>query len=614
MEAARLEHSPARVWTWPVIRPSAQGVIYVVLFVLVANMVLMPLALVVTTAFNLGPTARPAEFSFDYFRQAWTSATTWTVLANTAIFALGSTVLAMTIGVFFAFMVERTDMPLKNFAFAVVPLTIAMPGLLYGIAWVLLLSPRIGLFNLGLLGLFGKDSGVLTGWAHLGFDGPPIQPYSMLGMIFVDAIRGVGVVFLMTSGIFRNMDPSLEEAAMVSGAAPNRVARLITLKLMMPGILAAFVYSITGSLETFEVPAIMGLPGNIHLLSTKIYLLNKTDDEAVASSIGIVFILLAIVFVYFYSRLTRRIEKFSTVTGKAYRPRVMRIGTFKYVAAGLVWLYLGIVVIAPFFVMVWASIQPYYAVPSAAALARVTFDAYSFIFTNPQAVTALVNTLLLALVAPTVTILLCTLISWYVVRSRMRGKRLLDVLAFLPNSVPSIMIALALVYLFLTVPWRLIPIYGTVWIITLAVVTRYLAFGSRTMHGAVLQLHHDLEEAAQVGGVSWARAFRYIVLPLLFPAIVSGWVFVALHAVRETTMALMLYSPNSRVISLLMWDSWQSGDVNRAAATGVVLMFCTGVIILFGRYVDQRRLKRGRDSRLTTHDSRQGRRTHLDAP
>jgi iron(III) transport system permease protein len=188
--------------------------------------------------------------------------------------------------------------------------------------------------------------------------------------------------------------------------------------------------------------------------------------------------------------------------------------------------------------------------------------------------------------------LLCVLISWYVVRSRMRGKRLLDVLAFLPNSIPSIMIALAFVYLFLTVPWRLVPIYGTVWIITLAVVTRYLAFGSRTMHGAVLQLHHDLEEAAQVGGVSWGNAMRYIVLPLLFPSIVSGWVFVALHAVRETTMALMLYSPSSRVIALLMWDTWQSGDVNKASATGVVLMIVTGLIILAGRYVDQRRARR----------------------
>jgi iron(III) transport system permease protein len=396
----------------------------------------------------------------------------------------------------------------------------------------------------------------------------------------------------MTVGVFRNMDPSLEEAAMVAGASGPKIARLITLRLMLPGILAAFVYSLTGALETFEVPAIMGLPGNIHVLATRIYLLNQTDDEAIASSIGVVFIVLAIVFVYFYSRLTRNIERYSTVTGKGYRPRSMKIGTFKYVAVALVWLYLAVVVLAPFLVMVWASIQPYYAVPSPQALGRVTFGAYAFIFTQPSAATALLNTVLLALVAPTLTMLICTLVAWYIVRSRMRGKRLLDVLAFLPNSIPSIMLALALVYLFLTLPWRLVPIYGTVWIITLAVVTRYLAFGSRTMHGAVLQLHHDLEEAAQVGGVSWGKALRYIVLPLLFPSIVSGWVFVALHAVRETTMALMLYSPSSRVISLLMWDTWQSGDVNKAAATGVVLMLVIGLIILAGRYVDQRRARR----------------------
>src|SRR5579859_2126863 len=338
MEAARLERRSVRTWRLPAIRASPQLIVYLLLLVLIAYLVLARLAMVVTTALNLGPTAHTPYLSLDFFAQAWTSPTTWTVLGNTAVFALGSTLLAMTIGVFFAFMVERTDMPMKGFAYAVVPLTIAMPGLLYGIAWVLLLSPRIGLFNLALLGLFGKDTGMLTGWAHLGFDGPPIQAYSMVGMIFVDAIRGVGVVFLMTVGIFRNMDPSLEEAAMVAGASAPEVARRITLRLMLPGILAAFVYSLTASLETFEVPAIMGLPGNIYLLSTKIYLLNKTDDGAIASSIGVVFILLAVGFVTIYSRLTRRIERYSTVTGKAYRPRVMRIGTFKYVAAALVWL------------------------------------------------------------------------------------------------------------------------------------------------------------------------------------------------------------------------------------------------------------------------------------
>src|SRR5438046_1580300 len=206
MEAARLERRTVWPSAWPVIRLSPQLVVYVALLLLVANLVLAPLAMVITSALNVGPTAHsPSVATLDYFVQAWSSPTTWGVLGNTAIFALGSTMLAMVIGVFFAFMVERTDMPMKSFAYAVVPLTIAMPGLLYSIAWVLLLSPRIGLFNLALVGLFGRDNGVLTSWAGIGFDGPPIQAYSMLGMIFVDAIRGVGVVFLMTVGIFRNM-------------------------------------------------------------------------------------------------------------------------------------------------------------------------------------------------------------------------------------------------------------------------------------------------------------------------------------------------------------------------------------------------------------------------
>lgn len=569
---------------------SSKRVAYIALFLLVANLVLVPLAMVIATSVNLGPISSATKgFTLENHVRAWSSPTTWSVMGNTLVFATCTTILSMTIGVFFAFMVERTDMPLKNFTYAVIPLTVAMPGLLYGIGWVLLLSPNIGLFNLGLLGLFGAERGVLTSWAGLGFQEAPIKPYSMAGMVFVDAIRGAGVVFLMTVGIFRNMDPSLEEAAAVSGAKPTTVAHRITLRVMMPGILAAFVYAFTGALETFDIPAIMGLPANLHLLSTKIYLLAQSDDHGVASALGVMFVLIAVGFVMWYSRLTRRIEQFSTVTGKGYRPRQMRIGKLRYPALVLVVLYLGIVVIAPFFVLLWASLLPYYQTPSLQALQQVNLDAYKFVITNPWGVTALKNTLILTFAAPTATMILATLISWFVVRSREPGRRLLDVMAFLPHTVPSIIIALALIYLFLTVPWRLIPIYGTVWIISLAIATRYLAFGSRAMHGAVIQLHKDLEEAAQVGGVSWPKAFRHIVLPLLFPAIVSAWVFVALHALREVSMALLLYSPDSRVVSLLMWDTWQSGEVGVASATGVLLMIGIGVIIMAGRLVDQRR-------------------------
>jgi iron(III) transport system permease protein len=569
-----------------------QALVFGGLLLVIANLVVVPLMLVVLTSVNLGPTTLDPEFTVSFFTRAWTSATTWGVVGNTMVFALGSTMLSLVIGVFFAFMIERTDMPLKTFAYAVVPLTIAIPGLFYGIAWVLLLSPRIGLFNLGLMALFGTEHGLLTSWAGIGFAEAPIQAYSLGGMIFVDAIRGVGVVFLMTVGMFRNMDPSLEEAAMVAGASARTVARLVTLRLMVPGLLAAFVYSFTSSLETFEIPAVMGLPANIHLLSTKIYLLNNTDDQGVASSIGIVFILVAIAAVFLYGKLTRRAERFSTVTGKAFRPRVMRIGRFRYIAAALVWVYLGIAVIAPFCVMLWASIQPYYAVPTLQSLSRINLDAYTYLVTNSQAAGAVWNTIILTLAAPTLTMLLCTLIAWFTVRSRMRGKRTLDTLAFLPHSVPSIMIALSLIYMFLTVPWRLIPIYGTIWIIVVALMTRYMAYGTRTMNAAIVQLHRDLEDAAQASGVSWLKTFQHIVLPLLVPAIASGWVFVALISVRETTMALLLYTPNSRVVSLLMWDSWQAGEVPKAAATGTVLMIVTAVVILVGRLLEQRQTAR----------------------
>jgi iron(III) transport system permease protein len=573
--------------------PGGQMVAYLLAFAAVGILVVCPVLMLLATSVNLGPIAKEgAVASLANFATAWSSPTTYATISNTLIFGLGATALAVFFGTLFAFLVERTDMPMKNFAYVAVTLTIAMPAMLYGIAWVLLLSPRIGLFNLAIMGLFGAQEGLLTRWAGVGFAEAPIQPYSMLGMIVVEGLRGIGVVFLIMVGLFRNMDPSLEEAAAVSGAQSTTVARQITLRLMLPGILAATIYFFTTVLESFEIPAVMGLQKGIYVLSTKIYLLVKTDDHGLASALGVFFLLFAVGLVLWYSRLTRRIERFATITGKGYRSRVMRIGRLGPLAAGLVWVYFLLVAVAPFLVLLWASLLPFYQVPSADALARASLKSYAYVFFDPWGATALKNTLILLLVAPAVTMLLAALVSWFVVRSRLRGRRLLDVLAFLPNSLPSIIIALAFIYMFLTMPWRLIPIYGTIWIIALAMTSRYLPFGTRTMHSAVLQIHKDLEEAALTSGVTWRTAFGRIVLPLLFPALISGWVFVGLHAIRDLTLALLLYSPNSRVVSLLMWDNWQSGDVGNASATGVVLMIAIGAITLLGRLVDRRRARR----------------------
>jgi iron(III) transport system permease protein len=545
------------------------------------------------TSLNLGPIAEPGlEPPWRNYATAWTSSTTYTTLANTFVFALGATSVAVVLGVFFAFMIERTDMPLRTFAYVAITSTLAMPGMLYGIAWVLLLSPRIGLFNLALLWLFGAEHGLLTAWARVGLTGPPIQPYGIIGMMIVEGLRGVGLVFLITVGLFRNMDPALEEAAAVSGATTRLVISQVTLRLMVPGILAAAVYIFSQTLDAFEIPAVLGLPSGVFVLSTKIYLLVKNDDHGLASALGVCFVLIAAGLVVWYGRLTRRIERFTTVSGRGFRPKPLRLGRFRYVGLAVVCGYFVLVVLAPFLVLVWASLLPFYQVPSAVMLGRLSLRAYWYVFVDPWGVTALTNTLILVVTVPVAVMVLATLISWFAIKTRMPGRRVLDVLAFLPQVSPSIITALAFIYLFLTMPLKVFPIYGTIWIIVIAMVSNMLPYGSRTMHGAVLQIHKELEEAALTGGVSWGRAFRYIIVPLLMPAMVSGWVFIAMAAIRYVTLPLLLYSPSSRVVSLLMWDNWQGGEIGKAAATGVVLMVAIGAMTLVGRLADERRARR----------------------
>jgi iron(III) transport system permease protein len=576
--------------------PGGRTVCYVAVVTITTGLVLAPLVMLLVTSVNLGPIVQPdLGASILNYAAAWTSPTTYATLANTLIFGLGSTCVAVLLGVYFAFMVERTDMPGKTFAYVAVTSTLAMPGMLYGIAWVLLLSPRIGLFNIALLKLFGQEEGLLTGWAGIGLTEAPIHPYGMTGMMVVEGLRAVGLVFLITVGLFRNMDPVLEEAAAVSGAGTRTVISRITLRLMVPGILAAAVYVFAQSLDAFEIPAIMGLQSGVFVLSTKIYLLVKNEEHGLASALGVGFVGVAVMLVLWYGWLTRRSERFATVTGKGFRPRPLRIGRMRYVGLVVVCAYFALIVLAPFLVLVWASLVPFYQVPSVQMLSRLTLKAYWYVFTDPWGVTAIKNTLILVALVPVSTMILAALISWFVVKTRLPGRRLLDVLAFLPQVSPSIITALAFIYLFLTMPLKLIPVYGTIWIIVIAMISNLLPYGTRTMHGAVLQIHKELEEAALAGGVTWGRTFRHILVPLLFPAMLSGWVFLAMGAIRFVTLPLLLYSPDSRVVSLLMWDNWQGGEIGKAAATGVVLMVAIGLVTLAGRVADQRRA-----GRLTT--------------
>jgi iron(III) transport system permease protein len=390
----------------------------------------------------------------------------------------------------------------------------------------------------------------------------------------------------MISGAFCNFDPALEEASESSGASKLQTQRLVTLPLLRPALLGAFIYNMVDALDNFQVPAVLGLNAGIHVYSTRIYLaanpISGLPDFGLASGYAMVLFFTAIVLILFYRRITKREDSFAVVTGKAYRPRRIALGGWKHVAlAGLI-LYLLLGAICPMLILLWASLQPFFSVPSSEGLARLTVSNYTALWEMSQFKRASVNTILISLIVPTVTMLLSTLTAWTSVRGKFSGSSVPDFLTFLNMAVPSVVFGFAIMLVYLSFP--ILPIYGTVWIIVIAFATRYLAFSTRLMGGAVVQIHKELEEASEAsGGSMWTTFFR-ITLPLILPAFLSGWLWIAVHALREATIAIMLMTPSNVVLAALIWERFtQGGEHGLVAAMSVVMIFVSMLLTFFGR-------------------------------
>jgi iron(III) transport system permease protein len=530
----------------------------------VAWLALVPLVFLLWQSFMTPQTAAaPAQFTLDNFRAAYGSSEALPLLGNSLQFASGTAVFSLLVGTFFAWVNERTNTPLKPlfFVMSVVPLII--PGILFTVAWIMLASPKIGILNL-----------VLRAW--LGLDGPPFDIYSMAGMIWVDGLHYSPVAFLLVTAAFRSMDPSLEESALMSGASIAQIARRVTLPLAWPAILAAFLILFVRAIESFEVPALLGLPVGLQVFTSSIYeaIHRYPSDIGLAAAYAITLLLITSVGIYLQSRLSSQGGKYSTVTGKGFRPRVVDIGAWRYLTAGLFLVYVGLVVLLPFLVLVWSSLQKYYSVPSWAALQHVSLDAYRTVLAYPGFATAVGNSALLALASATLVMLLTSVICWIVVRTRLPGRWMLDNLASLPLVFPGLVIGLSIMICYLTLG---LGVYGTLWILVIAYVTKFLPYGMRYNTTSMVQIHRELEESAAMSGASWSLTFRRIILPLLKPGLLAGWIYVVIVSIRELSSSILLYSPGSEVMSILIWEFWQNGQYVELSAFGVML-----IVALFG--------------------------------
>jgi iron(III) transport system permease protein len=336
------------------------------------------------------------------------------------------------------------------------------------------------------------------------------------------------------------------------------------------------------AMSSFEVPTLLGSSAGIFVFTSRIFqsLIGFPADYGSAGAFSIGLLAILGLFALVQTQMSKRSRSYQTVSGKGFRPTMVKLGRFRLLAGVLVGAYFFVTSILPLAALLYTSLLGFYRTPSATAFRSMSLDNYVDVFTNPQTVSALQNSLLLAVGSATIVMFVTSLIAWLVVRAKTRGSALLNALTSLPLGIPGLIMGVALLFTYLRVP---VPIYGTLWILLIAYVTIFLPYGITYASSAMYQISGELEESGRVCGASWWSIFRKITLPLLMPGLVAGWTFIVLIAVRELGASLLLYSPGQEVLAIMIWEEWADGELVQLAALGVVMIVMLVVLVAIAR-------------------------------
>lgn len=542
-----------------------------VLLVVLALLTIVPVITVIVGSFRPFGLPLSSGWTIQHYVSIWSAPYTYTLLVNTLLFAVGSTVAALLIAIALAWLLERTDLPGAELFKNGLIIPMLTPPLLLGMGWVLLLNSRIGIFPNAWASLFGQPIS--------------FNLYSLGGMIFVQSLTAVPTSFLMLSPVVKNMDPTLEEAAYMSGATFGQTLRRISLPFLVPPMLSVATLLLIVTMLAFDVPAVIGMPANINVMSSEVFnLMNPASGvpafgKAAALNASL-FLPLAVALAFYY-RVTRRVDQYVTVTGKSFKATRMKLGRAKPFALAFVIGYFLLSVVLPFLALCWMSLLPYFAGIEWETISRVSLAAYREVFTRPQVWHATVNSTIVAATAGIGVTVLSFLVAWTIVRSRVWWVWTLDVMAMIPLAIPYLMMGVALIFIALTL--RSLPLYGTVWVIALGHIAIFLPVGVRMMQAAVIQIHKELEEAATVAGASRMALFRRVLVPLIKPSIYGLMVWLIVHSFREFSIAVMLRSTKNEVLSTVLYSYWETGSSPVAAAIAVLLMLALILVVAITR-------------------------------
>ena len=540
--------------------------VFIVVGGIIAFLSLYPTFFLFYGSLTDAPLGVPGNFTFQNYVRAYTDPEAYPLLLNSFVFGIGSSGLSIIFALTLAWITIRTNAPYRRLFELTAIVPNILPPILVSISWVMLLNPSNGLINAGLVQIFGVEKG-------------PFNIYSMAGLIFVEGLILTPLAFLIIAAAMKSMDPSLEESAKTLGSNEFGIMRRITFPLLRPAILAAATLNFVRAVESFDTPAIIALPARIEVFTTKIWreaLGSFPTNHNLAAAYGVGILGIALVFVYLYRRFTSQVESFSTVTGKGFRPHQIDLGRWRYAASGVALLLLVLLVVLPILVLILVAILPYYHVPTWQTWQTLTLDNFRYVWETPRVHRAFMNSLFLALVGATACMILASLASYITVRSKIAGRGIIEGLVFIPWAFPGTAMALGLLWAYVDFP---IPVYATIWIILIAYVTRFLPYGLRAVTSTIIQIHKELEEASIVCGAGFMATFRRVLIPMMRPGVMAGWIILVTIFMREFSATLFLYSPGAEPLGPLLYFLYLDGMRGRVAAIGLVISVISIILI-----------------------------------
>jgi iron(III) transport system permease protein len=487
------------------------------------------------------------------------------MLLNTLIFTLGSATVATTLALFLAYMNTRTNIPFK-FAFKVISIVPMMiPHILFCVSWALLLNPSNGILNKLFMELFGLENA-------------PFDIYSLWGMIMVEGLLDLPIAYLILAPAMQSFDVSLEESSKVCGASNWKTLLRITLPVLRPAILSAIILVIVRSLASFAAPSVLGIPGRIYVLPTHIYRMISTGfsaDYGQAAAIGMSALAASIVLIYLYRYLTSESARFVTISGRGFKPSVIDLKQYKYPLFAVVGVLSFVLIVLPIIVLLYASFLPYIMVPSFKAFSMMSLQNWNEVLSDPISLLSLKNSLMLGIGGATLGVMLSILVAYVIVKVRTKLAGVLESLSFLSFSFPGIVVGVGFMWFFVQT-----PLYGTIWALLIGYIATYLPYGIRPMSSAFVQIHASLEESSRVSGAGAFTTMKRIVIPLLIPGIVSGWILMATMFVRELTLSVVLSRPGSEVLAVQILRFSEDGLWGQLSALGIMMIVISSTLVV----------------------------------